>query len=98
MNIPDIWVSYWVCEYVNLIAMVISHMETDYKYYTMKITKDLLGDTVLICRYGSKHDRYANQQTIVIQSWEEGISIAQQRLKIRYHHGYKAEFLIPELA
>ena len=78
--------------------MIIAHMETDYKYYTMQITKDLLGDTVLICRYGSKHNRYTNQQNIVIQSWNEGIKIAQQRIKIRYRHGYKAKFLTSELS
>ena len=78
--------------------MVIAHMETTYKYYVMQITKDLLGDTVLVCRYGSKHNRYANQQTIVIQSWEEVINIAQQKVKTRYRHGYKAKFLAPELA
>ena len=78
--------------------MIIAHMETDYKYYTMQITKDLLGDTVLICRYGSKHNRYTNQQNIVIQSWNEGIKIAQQRIKIRYRHGYKAKFLRSELS
>jgi len=48
--------------------MVIARMETTYKYYVMQITQDLLGDTVLVCRYGSKHNRYANQQNIVIQS------------------------------
>lgn len=78
--------------------MIIAHMETDYKYYVMQITKDLLGDNVLVCRYGSKHNRYANQQNIVIQSWEEGINIAQQKVKVRYRHCYKAKFLAPELA
>ena len=77
--------------------MIIAHMETDYKYYTIEVTKDLLGDNVLVCHYGSKHNRYANQQTIVIQSWEEGIKLAQQKIKIRYRHGYQAKFLTPEL-
>lgn len=52
----------------------------------------------LVCRYGSKHNRYTNQQNIVIQSWNEGIKIAQQRIKIRYRHDYKAKFLTPELS
>ena len=78
--------------------MIIAHMETDYKYYVMHIVTDLLGDTVLVCRYGSKHNRYSNQQNIVIESWEEGIKIAQQKVKTRYRHSYKAKFLAPELA
>ena len=73
--------------------MIIAHMETDYKYYVMQITKDLLGDTVLVCRYGSKHNRYANQQNIVIKSWEQGFNIAIQKVKVRYRHGYKQPFL-----
>lgn len=78
--------------------MIIAHMETNYKYYVMRITQDLLGDTVLVCRYGSKHNHYANQQNIVIQSWEEGIKLAQQKVKIRYRHGYQATFLTSELS
>ena len=65
--------------------MIIAHMETDYKYYTIQITKDLLGDTVLICRYGSKHNRYTNQQSIVIQSWNEGIKIAQRNYSANFN-------------
>ena len=34
----------------------------------------------------------------MVKSWGEGINIAQQKVKIRYRHSYKAILLIPELA
>lgn len=77
--------------------MMIAHMETDYKYYVLRITKDLLNDVVLVCNYGSKHNRYANQQIIGIESLQQGCKVALQKIKLRYQHGYKAVFLSPYL-
>jgi len=61
--------------------MIIAHMETDYKYYVMHIVTDLLGDTVLVCRYGSKHNRYSNQQNMWLSLGVKELTLHSKKLK-----------------
>ena len=77
--------------------MLIARLETDTKYYEISILKDLLNGLVLVCYYGSKRTKFSQRKNIVIDSVEAGLKLAEENIKLRKRHKYKAVYLTPSL-
>jgi len=74
--------------------MLIARLETQFKYYAISITEDLFQEMVLICDYGSKRTRFSQRKTILIESLQSGIAMAQKIIKKRKTRGYQTTYNI----
>ncbi len=65
------------------------HMITETKYYNIKVECDLLGDTVVICDFGSRIKNNDHRHIIKVNSIDDVKKVVDGIVKVRFSHGYK---------
>ncbi|MGJ3502061.1 hypothetical protein PsalN5692_04080 (plasmid) [Piscirickettsia salmonis] len=64
------------------------YWRTDTRYYALKIERDLLGDWVVMQRWGSRFNRRGGNKTIAFHSLDEELVYIEQVKKRRTNHHY----------
>jgi len=64
-------------------------LETDTKYYNIEIMRDLFGDLLVVCDYGSKNTKFSHRKNIHFSSIAEANLVIDKILKIRKKHHYR---------
>ena len=62
--------------------------QTMSRYYTIQMQKDLFGDSVIVCCWGSKLSKHGGCKTIPAGTEEDAKEIIGQIAKRREAHGY----------
>ncbi|ALB24403.1 hypothetical protein Psal006b_03577 (plasmid) [Piscirickettsia salmonis] len=60
------------------------YWRTDTRYYALKIERDLLGDWVVMQRWGSRFNRRGGNKTIAFHSLDEALVYRKRRYLGRY--------------
>lgn len=64
-------------------------LETNTKYYSISIMRDLFGELLVVCDYGSKLTKFAHRKNIHVASMAEANTVIDKLLKIREKHNYR---------
>jgi len=65
------------------------HMITPTKYYHIEAVYDLLGDTVIVCDYGSRAVKSDHRHIVKVDSMDDVMGVVDGIVKVRLGHGYE---------
>jgi len=72
-----------------LVAMKPARMIIAIKCYDIEAVYDLLGDTVIVCDYGSRAVNNDHRHIVKVDSMDDVRGIVDGIVKVRVSHGYE---------
>lgn len=67
---------------------MIKRWQSSTRYYQVELIQDLLGDFVLVLRWGGLNSNRGGEKTVLVESWEDGLERIEAIGKRRNQRSY----------